>query len=182
MSQLLKIIKKRTSIRKYKQDDHLTKEQLNQILQAGLLAPTSRNLKSCEFICVTNKDLLNKLSMCKNAGASMLKEADAAIVVIGNHQQCDVWVEDCSIAMAHMHLMATELNIGSCWIQCRLRNNTNYTAEDYIQNLFNIPKRYSVLAILSLGKCEDSLWKEHSLDEKDIKRIHKIDKKGNVIW
>ena len=50
-----------------------------------------------------------------------LKNAPLAIVVCGDPAKCDVWIEDCSIASILLHLAATDLGLGSCWIQLRLR-------------------------------------------------------------
>lgn len=168
--ELFETMLKRRSIRKYKDDDIL-KEYVDKILQAGLLAPSSRNIKPCEFIVIENKDVLEKLSYCKSAGASMLKGANKAIVVIGDSKKSDVWIEDCSIAMTYMHLMATDLGIGSCWIQCRLRDNKETSAEVYIRDLLNIPDYYSVLAILSLGISNEEK-NDMKIEDLDIKKIH----------
>ena len=45
------ILLKRKSVREYSGED-VSKEQLNKILEAGLLSPTSRNLKPCNFLIV----------------------------------------------------------------------------------------------------------------------------------
>lgn len=67
----------------------------------------------------------------------MLADADAAIIVIGDTEKSDAWIEDCSIAMILMQLEATELGIGSCWVQCRGRTTPQGTGtEDRIKSLF----------------------------------------------
>lgn len=70
----------------------------------------------------------------------MLKEAQCAIVVIGDETEQDVWIEDCSVAMANMHLMASSLGIGSCWVQGRLRNADEKTTEEYVRNAWAFRK------------------------------------------
>ena len=81
----------------------------------------------------------------------MLKEAQCAIVVIGDETEQDVWIEDCSVAMANMHLMASSLDIGSCWIQGRLRESDEKTTEEYVREKLGFPENYKLEAILSLG-------------------------------
>ena len=168
--ELLDTMLKRRSIRQYT-NEKISKENIEQILQAGLLAPSSRNIRPCELIVVESKDTLEKLSHCKTFGSKMLKDASHAIVVLGNKNKSDVWIEDCSIVMTYMHLMATSLNIGSCWVQCRLRNNEEMTAEDYIKDLLSIPGSYCVEAILSLGISLHEVV-PHSLEELDLSKIH----------
>ena len=119
---LLDVMLKRRSVRKYT-DEEIPNEKMNRIIQAGLLAPTSRNLKPCNFLVIEDKEVLRKIAESKEHGAAFLKDANKAIAVIGNSLVADTWIEDSSIALAFMHLMAAEQNIGSCWIQIRLRKN-----------------------------------------------------------
>lgn len=149
--ELLKLLQSRRSIRKYT-DEHISDETLEKILQAGLLAPSSRAIYPVELVAVRDKEMLRKLSECKAAGAAMLKDADAAIVVIGDTAKSDAWIEDCSITMTLMMLEATEQGVGNCWVQCRGRQTSEGTSTgERIKSLLNIPDNFGVLAILSLG-------------------------------
>lgn len=149
--ELLDILQKRRSIRKYTGED-IAQDKLKKILQAGLLAPSSRAIYPVEFVVVREKDKLAKLSQCKVGSAELLRGANAAIVVIGDMSKSDAWVEDCSIAMTLLQLEATEQDIGSCWVQCRGRQTPDgASTEDYIRKLLDIPENYGVLAVLSLG-------------------------------
>ena len=88
----------------------------------------------------------------------MLKNADAAIVVIGDTAKSDAWIEDCSITMTLMMLEATEQGVGSCWVQCRGRQTAEGTStEERIRALLSIPENYGALAILSLGMPAEEL-------------------------
>lgn len=125
---LLSIFQQRHSIRKYT-GAPIDDAALTQIIQAGLLFASSRSIRPWEFI-----------------------------VVIANAEVSDVWIEDSSIAMANMHLMADSLGIGSCWIQGRLRTATStdsgtasITTEDYVRECLHFPEGYKLEAILSLG-------------------------------
>ena len=149
--ELLKLLQSRRSIRKYT-DEHISDETLEKILQAGLLAPSSRAIYPVELVAVRDKEMLSKLSECKAAGAAMLKNADAAIVVIGDTAKSDAWIEDCSITMTLMMLEATEQGVGNCWVQCRGRQTAEGTStEERVRALLSLPENYGVLAILSLG-------------------------------
>ena len=123
---LLEMLQKRHSIRKYTDAD-ISDQDLQTILQAGLLSASGRAVRPWEFIVVRNKETLQKMSGSRVGAAKMLENANAAIVVIADESKTDVWVEDCSIAMSNMHLAASTLGIGSCWIQGRLRMTPNDT-------------------------------------------------------
>ncbi|WP_295618039.1 nitroreductase family protein [uncultured Methanobrevibacter sp.] len=62
---LLDVMLKRRSVRKYT-DEEIPREKLNKIFQAGLLAPTSRNLKPCNFLMIENKETLKKNQQIKS--------------------------------------------------------------------------------------------------------------------
>ena len=121
---ILDIFANRRSVRKYA-DTPLEDEALDKILKAGLLAPSGHARRPWEFILVRDKQMLERLSGCRSSGANMLKQAAAAIVVIADEQKQDVWIEDCSVALGYMHLAASTLNLGSCWVQVRLRAAAN---------------------------------------------------------
>ncbi len=71
---LLDLMKQRRSIRKYT-DKKIEKEKIEMLLQAALLAPTSKNKQGWEFIVIEDKDTLAKLSNVKNKGGFMIKDS-----------------------------------------------------------------------------------------------------------
>lgn len=81
-----------------------------------------------------------------------------------------MWIEDCSVAMANMHLMASSLGIGSCWVQGRLRNADEITTEEYVRERLGFPENYKLEAILTLGM-PDAEAPAHQLDELPMEKI-----------
>ena len=157
---LLDLMLKRRSVRKYT-DEEIPNEKMNKILQAGLLAPTSRNLKPCNFLVIENKETLKKISESKAFGASFVKDANKAIAVIAN-----------SIALAFMHLMAAEQDIGSCWIQIHLRKSKlGKSSEDLVRDILGIDNYFRIVGILALG-IEDGHMEAYSLDDIDKEKVH----------
>lgn len=149
--ELMQIMKNRRSVRKYI-GDKIPADKLNLILQAGLLAPSSKNIRPVEFVVIEDKDTLKKLSKSKPAGAGMLSEASCAVVVIGDTRKADAWIEDCSLAMGYMLLMAENSGIAACWVQERLRKTLlREDSGTYVKELLKIPDYYEFEAILSLG-------------------------------
>lgn len=149
--ELLELMEHRRSVRAYT-GEPIPEESLKKILQAGLLSPSGRNIRPWELIVVRDKDTLNKISRCREHGPGMIAGADAAIVVVADPTQQDVWTEDCSIVMAYMHLMADSLGVGSVWVQGRLRQAPDgRMAEDYLRDLLGYPENFKLEAILSLG-------------------------------
>lgn len=168
---LLKTLLRRRSIRKYT-EDAIPEEKLNKILQAGMLAPTSRNRRPCEFYVVQNREILRKLSAAKATGAGMLADCDTAIAVFGDTEKADTWIEDCSIALTCMHLMAAAEGVGSCWCQMHLRASAEgKDAEETVKELLYVPESYRIVGILSMGMPAQKP-EPHTLDELEWEKVH----------
>lgn len=171
--ELLEAMLRRRSVRQYT-EEAIPEEKLKRILQAGLLAPSSRNRRPCEFYVIQDRELLRKLSAAKATGAAMLADCAAAVAVFGDTEKADTWIEDSSIALICMHLMAASEGIGSCWVQMHLRQSASGTdAEDNVKELLSVPESYRIVGILSLGipAAEAS---PHTLEELDWEKIHQI--------
>jgi nitroreductase len=167
----LSLIQRRRSIRKYL-EKHVETEKIDVVIEAALRAPSSRGFKPWEFVVVTEKSLLEKLSKAKPHGASFLKNAPLGIVVCADPEKCDVWVEDASIASIFIHLAAESIGLGSCWIQIRKRMHDQTTsAEAYIRALLNIPKNLNVESIIAMGYSAEKK-PPHRKEDLEYKKAH----------
>ena len=170
--EILDIFANRRSVRKYAPKP-LEDEVLDKILKAGLLAPSGHARRPWEFILVRDKRMLEQLSGCRSSGANMLKQAAAAIVVIADEQKQDVWIEDCSVALGYMHLAASALNLGSCWVQVRLRAAADgRSCEEFLREALGFPPNFKAEAILVLGVLQRSP-SPHDLQKLNLSKIHK---------
>ena len=169
--ELLDILQHRRSVRTYA-PGAVTQEQLRSILQAGMLSPSGKALRPWEFIVVQDPEKIRALAGCRTVPMAMFQTASCAIVVVGDGDRSDVWVEDCSVAMAQMHLMADALGLGSCWVQGRLREAADgRTAEEYVRGLLGFPASCHLEAILTLGPI-DRHPEPHSLEDLPMDKVH----------
>ena len=76
----MSLIQKRRSIRRFLAKP-IEDEKIEMLIEAALRAPSSRGLNPWEFIVVTERDLLEKLSSAKTHGSEFLKNAPLGIVV-----------------------------------------------------------------------------------------------------
>lgn len=147
----LDLLRKRRSIRQYEAKPVASKE-IDILVESMLRSPSSMSRNPWHFIVVTEPGLLSDLSGTKPHGASFLKNAPLAIVVCGDPSVSDVWVEDCSIASINLHLAATDLGLGSCWIQIRRRDyDDSLSSEDYVRKKLGIRDGLRVEAIVAIG-------------------------------
>ena len=145
------ILRKRRSCRQF-QDKKVEQDKINLLIEAMLRAPSSRSLNPWEFVVVQDKESLQQLSQAKPHGAAFLKNAALGIVVCADPEKCDVWVEDCSIASMLLHLQATDLDLGSCWIQIRKREHDGQkSAEAHVADILELPGGLVVEAIIAIG-------------------------------
>jgi nitroreductase len=145
------LIKKRRSIRKYTKEP-LSDQILEALAEAAIRTPSSKSRTPWTFVFVTDPDLLKELAQAKPHGATFLKDAPLGVVVCGEPDRCDIWIEDCSIASTFLFLAAESLGLGACWIQIRLRTQENGApAEDYIKKLLDLPPNLHVESIIAIG-------------------------------
>ena len=148
---MLPLLKKRRSIRIF-QDKKVEKEKIYQIMQAALLAPSSKANNPWKFIVVDDKNTLLKLSEAKEHGSQLLANAPLAIVVLAEPEQSDVWIEDASIATTLIIMEAQQSGLGSCWIQLRRRYHSGgQDSEAFLRGVLNIPDNLHVLCIVAMG-------------------------------
>ena len=175
---MLDLLKKRRSIRKYK-EENISKEKIEILLKSALYSPSGNNIKPWEFIIINDKELLCKLSKAKTNSANFIKNSSIAVIVLADERKTDMWIEDCSIAATVLHFTAESLGLGSCWVQVRKRfANEQETSEDYIRQLLDIPKYLRVEMLLAVGYPAESK-KNKSIAESDYTKIKYNDYKIN---
>jgi nitroreductase len=148
---MLEILRKRRSIRRY-QKKEIEPEKIELLKEAALRSPSSRAIKPWQFVFVTDRSILEKLSRAKEDGSGFLKGAGLGVVVCADENESDVWIEDCSIASIILQLEALSLDLGSCWIQIRNRmHDVERSSEDYIRGVLELPQNIRIESIVSIG-------------------------------
>ena len=145
------LAEKRRSVRVYTEQP-VEQEKIDIIIETALRSPTGGARRPWSFVVVTDKDLLQKLSVARPGGAGFVKEAPAAVVVCGDPSVSGLWVEDCSIAAVTMQYAAQSLGLGSRWANIKGNNyNEGTTSTQYIAKLLGLPDSLNVLCIIALG-------------------------------
>jgi nitroreductase len=169
---LIELMAKRRSIRKYT-DEEIPEEKLNKILQAALLAPTSRGKRPWEFYVVKDREVLEKLSKAKKHGSALLAGCNTAIAVFADSDLSDAWIEDSSIALAYMDLMAAEQGVGSCWVQMRMRKDeADGDAEQNVRDILGVELPWRMVGIMALGMPAEEK-EPYALDVLKWEKVHK---------
>lgn len=151
MDNLNQLLFSRHSIRRYT-DQPIDADAVRTILEAALLAPSSKSARPWQFVVVEDKDTLSRLAECKQFGSKPVASAAFAVVVAVDTTISDVYVEDASVAATLMHLQAADLGLGSCWIQIRNRFAADgESSETVVRELLGIPEQFAVECIVTFG-------------------------------
>ena len=145
------VVRSRKSCRLFT-DVPLEQGEMDLIMEAGLKAPSSRQLKDVRLFPVRDIGLIRRLALCKPSSTTPLETATFAVIVAADPEVCDVWIEDASIATIMMQLEAEDLGIGSCWVQVRLRSNGDEPTEDIVKREASLDSNLKVLSIVAFGR------------------------------
>ena len=155
----LEVIEKRHSVRKYA-DRPVEKELLDAIVKVAQTAPSSRNSKSSAFMIIEDRDTLDSLSQMRDYGASPLKSAQAAILVMGDESKTDLWVDNCAISATFIQLAVTAMDLASCWIHingrlCLKDEPDGRKSDDYVRELLGIREGLRPYCAVAIGYPEE---------------------------
>ena len=142
---VMEAIKARKSIRKY-ESKPIEPEKLEQVLEAGRLAPSARNEQTWKFIVTENAE--QRAAVTAACGQEFVGEAPVILTVCTANQRmmrcgqpaCTI---DASIAMSFMILEAAEQGLGTCWI--------GSFDEPQVRAALRIPEEYQIVALTPMG-------------------------------
>lgn len=165
MSEIIKTILSRRSIRNFK-PDQIKDEELETILQAGQYAPSARNQQSWHFTVIQNKEVIKKINSVakaafENSNNEQYKERAKVenfslfyhaptYIIVSTDNSAIAPVADGALALGNLFLAAEALNIGSVWIHAINFLNTTEEGKELFKEL-GIPEGYSPIGSAAFG-------------------------------
>jgi len=158
---LIDLIKKRKSIRKYK-DLEVPEDVIRSCIEAARLAPSAENSQPWRFVIIQNKEKIKELGKKAFSGifspTSFASNAPVLIIVLAKLdilanklgkfiRNVSFYQIDIGIAVEHLVLRAAEQGLGTCWI--------GWFNESAVRKFLNIPKIYKIPVIISMGYPQD---------------------------
>lgn len=125
MNDIIRALESRRSIRKYK-PDMVPKEMIDQVIEAGLYAPSAMGRQDAIVLAVTNRKLRDRLSamnakiMGIRDGSDPFYGAPVVLIVLAPLSRA-TRKYDGSLIIGNMMLAAYSLGLGSCWINRALQ-------------------------------------------------------------
>ena len=151
-------IRTRREVRDYL-DKPIPEHTLQKILEAGRLAPSSKNSQPWHFIVIRDKETLRKLSELTPTGPHIAKAPLAIAVLMDCAKLPEV---DGARAIQNMVLAAWDEGVGACWI-------TNFY-DDGVKDLLAAPQRMKLVSVIPFGYPTEPRTKR----KKNRKRMNEI--------
>ena len=153
--EFFELVKKRRSLRKFS-DRNVERHTVEKILEAALTAPSSRNSRSTRFLVVEDRDLIKHMSYMRDYGSAFMAEAPVAILVMGDKNATDLWLDNCAISATFLQLAAEAEGLGSCWVHIEGREHAKGrpemgNAESYLRTFLPIPENCGVECVIAMG-------------------------------
>ena len=142
----LELAKARYSCKKFS-DKTVEKEKLEQILEAGRLAPTAKNNQPQHIYVFSSKDslaLADQITPCRYGAPVVLVVAhDTGNVFEYPGGKYNSGAEDAAIVATHIVLAAKAVGIDTCWL--------NFFDPDKAKELLKLPENEEVTILIDVG-------------------------------
>ena len=166
MNECLKVLQTRRSVKSYN-DKPVPKEYIDEILKAGVNAPTGKNVQSPVMVLVTDPEMISYISKLNgrviNAGHDVFYGAKTLIIVFADSSMF-TYVEDGSLVMGNLLNAAESLGVGACWIH-RAREVFKTPEGKKLMEKWGLDERYIGIGNCILGYTDNPpAPKEHKAD------------------
>jgi nitroreductase len=138
----IETIKTRRSVRDF-QDRPVSREIIEEIIDAARFAPTARGVEPWEFVVITNQDALKAIAGLAENGR-FLVQAQALIAVFCSDTK--YYLEDGCAATQNILLAARALGVGSCWVA---GDKKPYCAS--VNKLLSVPDSLKLVSLIAIG-------------------------------
>ncbi|MFH1619772.1 MAG: nitroreductase family protein [bacterium] len=138
----LEAIKSRHSIRNF-DGKPVKKEDIAILVDAGRTAPSALAVHPWEFVAVTGRESLTRLSEICDHG-KFIKSAGAALVVLCADTK--YFLEDGCASTENILVAASALGIGSCWVA---GDKKDYAPK--ILEMLGAPEGFRLVSVIALG-------------------------------
>ena len=162
---MLDTIYDRRSIRKY-QEKPVEEKLLNEILKAGMYAPSAVNKQPWHFVVITDKEVMRDIKNL-HPYASSLQTAPVAIMVCGDTNlefAQNFYLTDCAAVTENILLAAKWLGLDTCWMGIYPWEKTMKDFSDY----FKLPENIKPYSLIAVGYDTETKSRPDRFDESKI--------------
>ena len=139
---VMECLRTRLTVRAFRPDP-VPAEVVQKILEAGRLAPSSRNLQPWHLIVIRNPDTLRAIGAVATSGRFV---ADAPMAIAIAMENADRPELDAGRVLQQMELAAWSEGLGTCFVGLRVADQNRQVKE-----LLGIPDRVELITVLPFG-------------------------------
>lgn len=146
---LLQGLLTRRSVRQFIRNRTIPKQDMKEILEAAMYAPSGRNAQSWEFIVVDDKELCKKIIEIHPYSVH-LNDSGMAVIVCGDlkaQMDEDYWPIDCAASTENLLLACHAKGIGTCW--CSIYPNKERLEK--FSSLLGLPPHIQPFSLVVMG-------------------------------
>ena len=152
MNETINNLVNRRSVRSY-QNKQIDEEALQQILQAGLYAPSGMGRQPTIMVVIQDEATIKEVSRLN--GAVMNSDSDPfygapTVIVVLADSTVPTYREDGSLVMGNLMNAAYSLGVGSCWINRAKEMFKTPRGKEYL-NKWGLDDTYEGIAVCILG-------------------------------
>lgn len=138
------VIRKRTATRKFS-DKKVEENKLNNVLEAGRIAPTAKNIQPIKIYVINSDEGIRKL----DEATPCRYGANTVLLVCGDTELAykkgdySTYEMDACIVATHLMLAATNEGLDNIWVEM--------FDENVIRDKYNIPSNLKPICLLPIG-------------------------------
>lgn len=153
MNEMMSLLERRRSIRKY-QHTQVSREQVELLTRAGQLAPSGQNRQSRQITVLQDAQRIRQLAAAIAARIQTTGEykffGAPTLILLSDARDNHLGELDCACALENIFLMATSLNLGTCWVN-QLRTLCDEPEVRALLTGLGIPEDHLVWGIATVG-------------------------------
>lgn len=149
--ELNEVFRQRCSVRKYAETP-VEAEKLQEVISSACIAPTGKNIQPFRIYILQSPQAIAKIRELTRCAFN------APIVLLFTVNTDEEWknplqegitsgIEDVSIAATYAMLKATDLGLGTCWV--------NWFTNSEVEQAFGIPENEKSVLLMTLGYPSD---------------------------
>lgn len=174
---LIKIIKKRRSIRRYLEKD-VSNNLVNKVVEAAIWAPTTCNQQLWNFVVIKDKKTKSRL-IKEAASTTLIGRAPVVIVITYEKSNYKEALQSATGAMQNLLLAANYYGLGSCSIN-------SFGNEKKIKEILDIPDDQLIVCFVTIGYKDLKYYKHLSppprRETSHIMHFEKFKKERNNVF
>jgi len=162
------VIKKRHSVRKFKQKE-VSDEVIKKILELANLSPSAGNLQARSIVVVKDKEMKEKITQVA-LGQGFISQAPVVFVICAEPDESAAKygqkgkelysIQDATIFASYLQLAVVFMNLDSCWIGA--------FDESELRRILGLSENKKPIAIIPVGFADEV---PHKTDRKNLDQV-----------